>query len=181
MFARPHGGHRHRCVRKRSRHVNIGSMWRRMEGECSASPAPSSQDLNNSGNPNTHFMQIASTRLQGEDSPLFSLLQQKRAESRNPTLTLYPAISYTAPAPCVSRGLNSHGPSTAEKLDIGRCCSHGTCNSRWKKGSTLNPYYAVYWQHAMRGGLIGSSNMTRTPLWCCRTYAVYTMFTADIQ
>ena len=72
MFARPHGGHRHRCVRKRSRHVNIGSMWRRMEGECSASPAPSSQDLNNSGNPNTHFMQIASTRLQAEGSPLFS-------------------------------------------------------------------------------------------------------------
>ena len=43
------------------------------EGDCSASPAPSSEDLNNSGNPNTHFMQIASTRLQAEEgSPLFS-------------------------------------------------------------------------------------------------------------
>ena len=84
MFARPHGGHRHRCVRKRSRHVNIGSMWRRMEGECSASPAPSSQDLNNSGNPNTHFMQIASTRLQAEGSPLFSPPSTEEGRKQKP-------------------------------------------------------------------------------------------------
>ena len=55
-----------------------------MDGDCSASPAPSSQDLNNSGNPNTHFMQIASTRLQAEGSPLFSPPSTEEGRKQKP-------------------------------------------------------------------------------------------------
>ena len=72
-----------------------------IEGDCS------SEDPNNSGNPNTHFMQIASTTHRG-------VLPSSNQEGRNPTPTLYSAIAYSAPY--VSSQLNSHGLYPAGKL-----------------------------------------------------------------
>ena len=140
------------------------------EGDCSASPAPSSEDLNNSGNPNTHFMQIASTRLQAEGSPLFSPPPAEEGRKQKPDPNPSPGNLVLGSSPvCEPRSQLPWALSTAEKLDIGRCCSLGACNSRRMRGA---PLIRSVLAACNEGGLIGSSNMTQTPLWSSRTNAV---------